>query len=195
MLHPCHGVRERLPAMFCLAAGHEPLGSHLIRPMIDARSTGTLLLTTSQVLGNVKGVVAVVASILWFRNPVNVASMMGYGITVAGVVAYSQVRVHKTLFEACATCRGYSEDRARDCTRLRSISCTPTMLYAAPSVHTQVARRQRSPTQCLRQRENPYTSTLMQAKNHGKKQALSAKGAASDVEAMPMFTKLTAVKP
>ena len=44
-----------------------------------------------QVLGNVKGVVAVVASILWFRNPVNVASMMGYGITVAGVVAYSQV--------------------------------------------------------------------------------------------------------
>ncbi len=43
-------------------------------------------------LGNVKGVVAVVASILWFRNPVNVASMMGYGITVSGVVAYSQAR-------------------------------------------------------------------------------------------------------
>ena len=46
----------------------------------------------AQVLGNVKGVVAVVASILWFRNPVNVASMMGYGITVSGVVAYSQAR-------------------------------------------------------------------------------------------------------
>ena len=46
----------------------------------------------TQVLGNVKGVVAVVASILWFRNPVNVASMMGYAITVSGVVAYSQAR-------------------------------------------------------------------------------------------------------
>ena len=47
-----------------------------------------------------KGVVAVVASILWFRNPVNVASMMGYGITVSGVVAYSQVRWRLTTTDS-----------------------------------------------------------------------------------------------
>jgi len=46
-----------------------------------------------QVLGNVKGVVAVVVSVLWFRNPISLYGMLGYGVTVGGVVAYSQVRV------------------------------------------------------------------------------------------------------
>ena len=45
-----------------------------------------------QVLGNVKGVVAVVVSVLWFRNPISLYGMLGYGVTVGGVVAYSQVR-------------------------------------------------------------------------------------------------------
>ena len=36
---------------------------------------------------------------------------------------------------------------------------------------------------------------VMQAKNRGKKPATPAKGASMDEEAMPMFTKLTAVKP
>ena len=44
-----------------------------------------------QVLGNVKGVVAVVVSVLWFQNPISFMGMLGYGITVAGVVGYSQV--------------------------------------------------------------------------------------------------------
>ena len=44
-----------------------------------------------QVLGNVKGVVAVVLSVLWFKNPISFIGMLGYGITVGGVVAYSQV--------------------------------------------------------------------------------------------------------
>lgn len=47
---------------------------------------------TLQVLGNAKGVVAVVISILYFRNPVNVYSVLGYAITVTGVVLYSQAR-------------------------------------------------------------------------------------------------------
>lgn len=47
-------------------------------------------------IGNAKGVVAVVVSIIFFRNPVNTYSIMGYGITVCGVWLYSQV-----LLEEC----------------------------------------------------------------------------------------------
>jgi len=43
------------------------------------------------VLGNAKGVVAVVLSLIYFRNPVNFYSVFGYGVTVTGVVMYSQV--------------------------------------------------------------------------------------------------------
>lgn len=46
-----------------------------------------------QVLGNAKGVVAVIISLLYFRNPVNVATVCGYCMTVTGVVLYSQVGV------------------------------------------------------------------------------------------------------
>ena len=47
---------------------------------------------TLQVLGNAKGVVAVIISVLCFRNPVTIYSMLGYGITVFGVVLYSQAK-------------------------------------------------------------------------------------------------------
>ncbi|KAJ1261373.1 hypothetical protein BS78_09G024800 [Paspalum vaginatum] len=47
---------------------------------------------TLQVLGNAKGAVAVVVSILIFRNPVTVVGMLGYGITVAGVVLYGEAK-------------------------------------------------------------------------------------------------------
>lgn len=47
---------------------------------------------TLQVLGNAKGVVAVIVSIMYFRNPVNAYSVLGYSITVAGVVLYSQAK-------------------------------------------------------------------------------------------------------
>jgi len=42
------------------------------------------------VLGNGKGVVAVVISVLWFQNPVSLYGLAGYGVTVSGVIAYSQ---------------------------------------------------------------------------------------------------------
>ncbi|KAJ7550416.1 hypothetical protein O6H91_07G099800 [Diphasiastrum complanatum] len=45
---------------------------------------------TLQVLGNAKGAVAVVVSILLFRNPVSVTGMLGYSLTVFGVVLYSE---------------------------------------------------------------------------------------------------------
>lgn len=47
---------------------------------------------TLQVLGNAKGVVAVVISILLFRNPVSYIALGGYGITVCGVIAYSEAK-------------------------------------------------------------------------------------------------------
>lgn len=47
---------------------------------------------TLQVLGNAKGVVATIVSILLFRNPVSTAGMVGYTITVFGVVLYSEAK-------------------------------------------------------------------------------------------------------
>ncbi|CAN1297448.1 hypothetical protein LINPERPRIM_LOCUS23459 [Linum perenne] len=43
-----------------------------------------------QVLGNAKGDVAVMISILIFRNPVSVTGMLGYDLTVFGVILYSE---------------------------------------------------------------------------------------------------------
>ena len=47
---------------------------------------------TLQVLGNAKGAVAVVVSILIFRNPVTVMGMLGYGVTIVGVVLYGEAK-------------------------------------------------------------------------------------------------------
>ncbi|GMY10963.1 probable sugar phosphate/phosphate translocator At3g11320 [Fagus crenata] len=47
---------------------------------------------TLQVLGNAKGAVAVVVSILIFRNPVSAVGMLGYTLTVIGVILYSEAR-------------------------------------------------------------------------------------------------------
>ncbi|KAL5546375.1 hypothetical protein UlMin_006062 [Ulmus minor] len=47
---------------------------------------------TLQVLGNAKGAVAVVISILLFRNPVTAVGIGGYTVTVMGVVAYGEAK-------------------------------------------------------------------------------------------------------
>ncbi|GAB2267186.1 UDP-URONIC ACID TRANSPORTER 1 [Dionaea muscipula] len=47
---------------------------------------------TLQVLGNAKGAVAVVISILLFRNPVTFMGIGGYSITVLGVAAYGETK-------------------------------------------------------------------------------------------------------
>ncbi|CAM8949945.1 unnamed protein product [Rhodiola kirilowii] len=52
---------------------------------------------TLQVLGNAKGAVAVVISILIFRNPVSITGMMGYSLTVMGVVLYSEAKKRSNL--------------------------------------------------------------------------------------------------
>ncbi|CAA0809467.1 Probable sugar phosphate/phosphate translocator [Striga hermonthica] len=50
---------------------------------------------TLQVLGNAKGAVAVVISIMIFRNPVSATGMLGYGLTVFGVILYSEAKKHR----------------------------------------------------------------------------------------------------
>ncbi|CAM0958003.1 unnamed protein product [Alopecurus aequalis] len=47
---------------------------------------------TLQVLGNAKGAVAVVVSILIFKNPVTVMGMLGYGVTIVGVILYGEAK-------------------------------------------------------------------------------------------------------
>ncbi|XP_058107270.1 UDP-URONIC ACID TRANSPORTER 1-like [Magnolia sinica] len=47
---------------------------------------------TLQVLGNAKGAVAVVLSILIFHNPVSFIGMAGYSLTVIGVVIYGETK-------------------------------------------------------------------------------------------------------
>ncbi|XP_057775654.1 probable sugar phosphate/phosphate translocator At1g12500 [Salvia miltiorrhiza] len=47
---------------------------------------------TLQVLGNAKAAVAAVVSVLIFRNPVTVMGMMGFAITVMGVILYSEAK-------------------------------------------------------------------------------------------------------
>ncbi|XP_074364371.1 putative sugar phosphate/phosphate translocator At3g11320 [Apium graveolens] len=47
---------------------------------------------TLQVLGNAKGAVAVVVSILIFQNPVSVTGMLGHALTVFGVILYSEAK-------------------------------------------------------------------------------------------------------
>ena len=48
-----------------------------------------------QVLGNAKGVIAAIISVFIFHNPVTFLGWLGYGITMVGVVAYSESRKRK----------------------------------------------------------------------------------------------------
>lgn len=52
---------------------------------------------TLQVLGNCKGVIAAVLSVLLFHNPVTVTSCCGYAITVSGVLLYSESKRRSQL--------------------------------------------------------------------------------------------------
>lgn len=51
-------------------------------------------------LGNGKGVAAVVVSVMVFRNPVTLASVIGYLITVSGVMSYMFAKRSATVAKA-----------------------------------------------------------------------------------------------
>lgn len=46
----------------------------------------------TQVLGNAKGAVAYSVSIAIFHNKVSLAGVIGYTVTIAGVVCYSEIK-------------------------------------------------------------------------------------------------------
>jgi uncharacterized membrane protein len=50
-----------------------------------------------KVLGNAKGAVAVVVSIMIFKNPVSVTGMLGYTLTVIGVILYSESKKRSSI--------------------------------------------------------------------------------------------------
>ena len=50
-----------------------------------------VLLCRKQVLGNAKGVLASIVSVLFFNNSVTFKSILGYTVTLVGVLLYSQV--------------------------------------------------------------------------------------------------------
>lgn len=56
-----------------------------------------------QVLGNAKGVIAAIIAVFVFHNPVTVFGWLGYGITMVGVVAYSESRKRKPQSSAAAS--------------------------------------------------------------------------------------------
>lgn len=67
-------------------------GANLLNFLVTKHTSALTL----QVLGNAKGAVAVVISILLFRNPVTFTGIAGYTLTVMGVIAYGEAkRRHK----------------------------------------------------------------------------------------------------
>ena len=64
----------------------------LIHSLWTVLEPSLLKLCFNQVLGNAKGAVAVVISILLFKNPVTVIGIGGYMITVMGVVTYGETK-------------------------------------------------------------------------------------------------------
>jgi hypothetical protein len=78
----CHVCRASCSALLYTLLGILQLTCHVLR----------LVLWSLQVLGNAKGAVAVVVSILIFRNPVTVMGMLGYGVTIVGVVLYGEAK-------------------------------------------------------------------------------------------------------
>jgi hypothetical protein len=90
-----------------------------------------------QVLGNAKGVVAVVASVLYFRNPVNIYSGGGYAITVTGVVLYSQVRGSPQCLGStcCRAHRFWGCCTARQRARLRPVPSSQSVrMHSSPAL-------------------------------------------------------------
>ena len=60
-----------------------------LRNFLVTKHTSAL---TLQVLGNAKAAVAAVVSIFIFKNPVTVMGMIGFAITIIGVVLYSKAK-------------------------------------------------------------------------------------------------------
>ena len=81
-------ARDRQFAVFLVINSIMAYFTNLLNFLVTKHTSALTL----QVLGNFKGVIAVVVSVLIFRNPVSTLGMVGYAITMGGVVAYSEAK-------------------------------------------------------------------------------------------------------
>ncbi|KAL3534396.1 hypothetical protein ACH5RR_002857 [Cinchona calisaya] len=82
------GMEHRYMVILLLLNATMAYGANLCNFLVTKHTSALTL----QVLGNAKGAVAVVISILIFRNPVTVTGIAGYTMTVMGVVAYGEAK-------------------------------------------------------------------------------------------------------
>ncbi|KAL3632506.1 UDP-URONIC ACID TRANSPORTER 1 [Castilleja foliolosa] len=80
------GMEHRFMWMLLLINSTMAYGANLCNFLVTKHTSALTL----QVLGNAKGAVAVVISILIFQNPVTFIGIAGYTMTVMGVVAYGE---------------------------------------------------------------------------------------------------------
>lgn len=73
--------------------------SRVPSPVFVPPSTQRVSPVTHSIGNCVKRVVVIVASVFFFRNPVSLLNASGTGIALAGVFAYSQVRVGRWGWE------------------------------------------------------------------------------------------------
>ncbi|XP_027065344.1 UDP-URONIC ACID TRANSPORTER 1-like [Coffea arabica] len=82
------GIEHRYMTILLLLNSTMAYGANLCNFLVTKHTSALTL----QVLGNAKGAVAVVISILIFRNPVTFTGLAGYTMTVMGVVAYGEAK-------------------------------------------------------------------------------------------------------
>lgn len=82
------GIEHRYMTILLLLNSAMAYGANLCNFLVTKHTSALTL----QVLGNAKGAVAVVISILIFRNPVTFTGLAGYTMTVMGVVAYGEAK-------------------------------------------------------------------------------------------------------
>ncbi|KAG8367870.1 hypothetical protein BUALT_Bualt16G0117600 [Buddleja alternifolia] len=80
------GIEHKFIWLLLLVNSTMAYGANLCNFLVTKHTSALTL----QVLGNAKGAVAVVISILLFRNPVTFIGIAGYTMTVMGVVAYGE---------------------------------------------------------------------------------------------------------
>lgn len=82
------GVKHKFMWLLLLANSIMAYAANLTNFLVTKHTSALTL----QVLGNAKGAVAVVISILLFRNPVTFIGIAGYSMTVMGVAAYGETK-------------------------------------------------------------------------------------------------------
>ncbi|XP_051151448.1 UDP-URONIC ACID TRANSPORTER 1-like [Andrographis paniculata] len=80
------GIEDKYMLLLLFINSSMAYGANLCNFLVTKHTSALTL----QVLGNAKGAVAVVISILIFRNPVTFIGIAGYTMTVMGVVAYGE---------------------------------------------------------------------------------------------------------